>query len=88
MELLEAQVNGIEDNDKQSLCPKRKRQELTEHQKEVRRAQQGRERDCSGHGPGMRTYTALDFSQGNEESQDSQEFRNAESILEMLRRTG
>ncbi|XP_057508654.1 uncharacterized protein LOC130791508 [Actinidia eriantha] len=88
VKLLEGKANGIEDNDKQSFCPKRKRQELTEHQKEVRRAQQGRERDCSGHGPGIRTYTALDFSQGNEESQDSQEIRDAESILEMLSRTG
>ncbi|KAK6945142.1 Telomere-associated protein Rif1, N-terminal [Dillenia turbinata] len=52
--------------------PKRKRLELTQHQKEVRRAQQGRERDCSGHGPGIRTYASVDFSQGNEEeSQES-----------------
>ena len=37
-------------------------QELIEHQNEVRRAQQGREKDCSGHGPGIRTYTSVDFS--------------------------
>ncbi|KAL8497864.1 hypothetical protein ACS0TY_021276 [Phlomoides rotata] len=49
---------------------KRKRAELTDHQKEVRRAQQGRGRDSSGHGPGIRTYTNVDFSQENEESQD------------------
>ena len=55
-----------------NLGAKRKRGELTEHQKEVRRAQQGRTRDSSGHGPCIQTYTALDFSQGNEESQDSQ----------------
>ncbi|KAK3213155.1 hypothetical protein Dsin_017861 [Dipteronia sinensis] len=66
--------------------PRRKKLELTEHQKEVRRAQQGRERDCSGHGPGIRTYTSLDFSQGNEDSQESQDTRNPEAILEMLRR--
>lgn len=65
---------------------KRKKSELTEHQKEVRRAQQGRERDCNGHGPGIRTYTGVDFSQGNEESQDSEDIRDAESILELLRR--
>lgn len=53
------------------LGSKRKRSELTEHQKEVRRAQQGRTRDCAGHGPGIRTYTAVDFSQGNDESQNS-----------------
>ncbi|KAH7861068.1 hypothetical protein Vadar_021271 [Vaccinium darrowii] len=66
---------------------KRKRRELTEHQKEVRRAQQGRERDCNGHGPGIRTYTGVDFSQGNDESQDSEEIRDAESILELLRKS-
>ncbi|KAL8136082.1 uncharacterized protein LOC141713639 [Apium graveolens] len=65
---------------------KRKRPELTEHQKEVRRAQQGRARDCDGRGPGIRTYTSVDFSQGNEESQESQEIRNADAILEMLRK--
>ncbi|KAK1403513.1 Telomere-associated protein Rif [Heracleum sosnowskyi] len=65
---------------------KRKRPELTEHQKEVRRAQQGRVRDCDGRGPGIRTYTSVDFSQGNEESQESQEIRNADAILEMLRK--
>ncbi|KAI4344179.1 hypothetical protein L6164_011435 [Bauhinia variegata] len=65
---------------------KRKRLELTEHQKEVRRAQQGRVRDCGGHGPGVRTYTDLDFSQGFEDSQDSQEIRDSEAILQMLRK--
>ncbi|XP_021760749.1 uncharacterized protein LOC110725593 [Chenopodium quinoa] len=71
---------------------KRKRSELTEHQKEVRRAQQGRLRDCSGHGPGVRTYTGADFSQGNhEDSQDSQDFENvrdSELILNLLRKSG
>lgn len=66
---------------------KRKRLELTEHQKEVRRAQQGRERDCGGHGlGGIRTYTNLDFSQGNEDSQESQEIWNLESILDMSKK--
>ncbi|KAL6974135.1 hypothetical protein U1Q18_028318 [Sarracenia purpurea var. burkii] len=86
VELVGNEVMGVDCNDKKYSCPKRKRRELTEHQKEVRRAQQGREKDCNGHGPGIRTYTALDFSQGNDESQDSQEIRDAESILEMLRR--
>ncbi|KAK6941695.1 hypothetical protein RJ641_027072 [Dillenia turbinata] len=63
---------------------KRKRLGLTEHQKEVRPAQQGRERDCSGHGPSIPTYADVDFSQGNEESQESQEIRNADSILQMI----
>lgn len=50
---------------------KRKKLELTERQKEVRRAQQGRSKDCEGRGPGVRTYTSVDFSQGNEtESQE------------------
>ncbi|CAN1282991.1 Telomere-associated protein RIF1 [Linum perenne] len=65
---------------------KRDRLELTEHQREVRRAQQGRAMDCNGHGPGIRTYTGADFSQGNEDSQESQELRNPESILELLRK--
>lgn len=67
-------------------CQKRKRSELTEHQKEVRRAQQGKRRDCSGHGPGIRTYTSVDFSQGNDDSQDSQDIRDPELILDLLRR--
>lgn len=66
---------------------KRKRLELTEHQKEVRRAQQGRDKDCGGHGPGIRTYTGADFSQGNEDSQEeSQEIRDPDAILELLRK--
>ncbi|XP_047262512.1 uncharacterized protein LOC107854333 isoform X2 [Capsicum annuum] len=65
---------------------KRRHTELTEHQKEVRRAQQGRSMDCSGHGPGIRTYTSVDFSQENEESQESQDIRDADTILEMLRK--
>ncbi|XP_054821010.1 uncharacterized protein LOC129319925 isoform X2 [Prosopis cineraria] len=65
---------------------KRKRLELTEHQKEVKRAQQGRERDGGGHGPGIRTYTNIDFSQGLEDSQESQEVRDSEAILHMLRK--
>ncbi|XP_052200008.1 uncharacterized protein LOC127806635 [Diospyros lotus] len=64
---------AIKHNKKQSSYLKRRRQELTEHQKDVRRAQQGRDRDCNGHGPGIRTYTTVDFSQGYEESQNSQE---------------
>ncbi|XP_034699080.1 uncharacterized protein LOC117924545 isoform X2 [Vitis riparia] len=86
VELVEATVNDSGDKDKPSPSLKRKRLELTEHQKEVRRAQQGRERDTNGHGPGIRTYTSVDFSQGNEESQESQEIRNPESIFEKLRR--
>ncbi|XP_065851360.1 uncharacterized protein [Euphorbia lathyris] len=73
---------------KNDLCcsSKRKRLELTEHQKEVRREQQGRTMYCSGHGPGVRTYTSVDFSQGNDDSQDSQETQIPDSILEMLRK--
>ncbi|KAK4369947.1 hypothetical protein RND71_009422 [Anisodus tanguticus] len=77
-------VELMEGNTKMCSSSKRRHTELTEHQKEVRRAQQGREMDCSGHGPGIRTYTSVDFSQGNEESQESQDFRDADSILEML----
>ncbi|CAI9779690.1 unnamed protein product [Fraxinus pennsylvanica] len=73
VEFMENVTNGLQHNDVTSLSSKRKRPELTEHQKEVRRAQQGRMMDCSGHGPGIRTYTSVDFSQGNEESQDSQD---------------
>ncbi|KAM2975545.1 hypothetical protein FF1_001697 [Malus domestica] len=65
---------------------KRKRLEVTEHQKEVRRAQQGRERDCSGHSPGIQTFTSMDFLQGNEDTQDNQDIQNAECILELLRK--
>nr|XP_043625325.1 uncharacterized protein LOC122596761 [Erigeron canadensis] len=67
---------------------KRKRLELTEHQKEVRRAQQGRSKDCEGRGPGVRTYTSVDFSQGveDESQEESQDLRNTEAILEMLKR--
>lgn len=81
-------VELVKDHEK-SLGNKRKRLELTEHQKEVRRAQQGRSRDCEGRGPGVRTYTSVDFSQGTEdESQESQDLRNTEAILEMLKRDG
>ncbi|VFQ67392.1 unnamed protein product [Cuscuta campestris] len=66
---------------------KRARGELTEHQKEVRRAQQGRGSDALGRGPGIRTYTSVDFSQdNNEESQESQDIRDADSIMEMVRK--
>ncbi|GAV88198.1 Rif1_N domain-containing protein [Cephalotus follicularis] len=85
VELIEDTMNHFDQMDKLSSSFKRKRLELTEHQKEVRRAQQGRERDCSGHGPGIRTYTSIDFSQGNEDSQESQDVRDPESILEMLK---
>ncbi|CAK7345384.1 unnamed protein product [Dovyalis caffra] len=86
VELLEDTVNQFERKNKLCSSSKRKRLELTGHQKEVRRAQQGRGMDCSGHGPGILTYTSVDFSQGNEDSQESQEIRDPESILEMLRR--
>ncbi|KAJ4951838.1 hypothetical protein NE237_028670 [Protea cynaroides] len=86
VEFMEHTGNGSNPCDYPSWSLKKKKLELTEHQKEVRRAQQGRERDCNGHGPGVRTYTNADFSQGNEDSQESQELRNPESILEMLRR--
>lgn len=70
------------------LSFKKKRLELTEHQKEVRRAQQGRERDNGGHGPGIRTYTNADFSQSHDDSQESQEeIKDAEAILQMFRKT-
>ncbi|RAL44193.1 hypothetical protein DM860_016439 [Cuscuta australis] len=66
---------------------KRARGELTEHQKEVRRAQQGRGSDALGRGPGIRTYTSVDFTQdNNEESQESQDIRDADSIMEMVRK--
>ncbi|KAA3486060.1 Armadillo-type [Gossypium australe] len=84
----EGMIPGSNQNNKPPSNSKRKRVELTEHQKEVRRAQQGRERDCNGHGPGVQTYTSLDFSQGNQESQDSQDIRDSEAMLEMLRRVG
>ncbi|KAK9993028.1 hypothetical protein SO802_022731 [Lithocarpus litseifolius] len=86
VEFVEDTVNQLQHEEKLSPRLKRKSLELTEHQKEVRRAQQGRERDCSGHGPGIQTYTSVDFSQGNEDSQDSQEIRDPESIMEMLKR--
>ncbi|KAI9117300.1 hypothetical protein K1719_011466 [Acacia pycnantha] len=66
-------AGGYKVTPKKPLNLKRKRLELTEHQKEVKRAQQGRERDAGGHGPGIRTYTNVDFSQGLEDSQESQE---------------
>ncbi|KAI4380463.1 hypothetical protein MLD38_006652 [Melastoma candidum] len=56
---------------KQMARKKQKGTELTEHQKEVRAAQLGRSMDCEGRGPGVRTYTILDFSQGNEDSQEA-----------------
>ncbi|KAF5203455.1 Telomere-associated protein rif1 [Thalictrum thalictroides] len=86
VELMEDRQNDFRSTNKLVPGLKRRKFELTEHQKEVRRAQQGRDRDCSGHGPGIRTYTSVDFSQGNEESQESQELRDPESILEMLRK--
>ncbi|XP_061951001.1 uncharacterized protein LOC133674057 isoform X2 [Populus nigra] len=87
VELVEDTANQFEPENRLGSSSKRKRVGLTEHQKEVRRAQQGRGMDCSGHGPGIRTYTSVDFSQGNEDSQESQEIRDPESILELLRRT-
>ena len=86
VEFVEDTVNQLQHKEKLSPRLKRKSLELTEHQNEVRRAQQGRERDCSGHGPGIRTYTSVDFSQRNEDSQESQEIRDPESIMEMLKR--
>nr|XP_023896732.1 uncharacterized protein LOC112008629 [Quercus suber]POE55596.1 telomere-associated protein rif1 [Quercus suber] len=86
VQFVEDTVNQLQHEEKLSPRLKRKSLELTEHQKEVRRAQQGRERDCSGHGPGIRTYTSVDFSQGNEDSQESQEIRDPESIMQMLKR--
>ncbi|GFQ00452.1 hypothetical protein PHJA_002189200 [Phtheirospermum japonicum] len=87
VEIVGNPISGPEDFEEIYLGAKRKRRpELTEHQKEVRRAQQGRATDCNGHGPGIRTYTSVDFSQGNEESQDSPDIRDAESILGMLRK--
>ncbi|XWS17107.1 hypothetical protein CRYUN_Cryun33cG0039400 [Craigia yunnanensis] len=88
VELMEGMIGEFNQKDKPPSFPKRKRPELTEHQKEVRRAQEGKERDCSGHGPGIRTYTSLDFSQGNEDSQENQDIRDSEAMLEMLRKVG
>ncbi|KAH0656959.1 hypothetical protein KY285_031841 [Solanum tuberosum] len=85
VELVGNAANSSEGNDRIYSKSKRRHTELTEHQKEVRRAQQGRSMDCSGHGPGIRTYTSVDFSQGNE-SQESQDIRDADTILEMLRK--
>ncbi|KAL8247956.1 hypothetical protein R6Q59_009172 [Mikania micrantha] len=81
--LLDDHANGSGSNG-----PKKKRLELTEHQKEVRRAQQGRSNDCEGRGPGFRTYTSVDFSQENqdESQEESQDVRNVETILEMLKK--
>ncbi|XP_076956956.1 uncharacterized protein LOC143632283 [Bidens hawaiensis] len=81
VELMDDRVNG---------SGKRKRLELTEHQKEVRRAQQGRSKDCEGRGPGVRTYTSADFSQEtqDESQEESQDVRNVESILDMLKKGG
>nr|GFA93236.1 hypothetical protein [Tanacetum cinerariifolium] len=69
-------VNGLGSNGS-----KRKKLELTERQKEVRR-------DCEGRGPGVRTYTSVDFSQGTEDEsqEESQDARNVEFILEMLKK--
>ncbi|XP_076906258.1 uncharacterized protein LOC143562310 [Bidens hawaiensis] len=86
VELMDDRVNGL------GGCngPKRKRLELTEHQKEVRRAQQGKLKDCEGRGPGVRTYTSADFSQEtqDESQEESQDVRNVESILDMLKKGG
>ncbi|KAI3711707.1 hypothetical protein L1987_70249 [Smallanthus sonchifolius] len=83
VELMDDHVNGSGSNG-----PKRKKLELTEHQKEVRRAQQGRSKDCEGRGPGVRTYTSVDFSQENqdESQEESQDVRNVEVISEMLKK--
>ncbi|XP_015894129.1 uncharacterized protein LOC107428164 isoform X1 [Ziziphus jujuba] len=86
IELVKDCMNHVKHKEMPYSSLKRRRLELTEHQKEVRRAQQGRGMDCGGHGPGIRTYTNVDFSQGNEDSQESQEFRDSESMLEMLKR--
>ncbi|XP_030464746.1 uncharacterized protein LOC115684187 isoform X1 [Syzygium oleosum] len=85
VELVEVPKNQLEHMKEPLPKVKRKRSELTEHQKEVRRAQRGRERDCGMHGPGIRTYTSVDFSQGNDDSQES-DIQNQESILDVLRR--
>lgn len=45
-------------------------------------------RDCGGHGTGIRTYTGADFSQWNDDSQESLHIRNPELILDLLRRAG
>ncbi|GKV02622.1 hypothetical protein SLEP1_g15039 [Rubroshorea leprosula] len=86
VELMGTIVNQFEKGDKLPSSSKPKKRELTEHQKEVRRAQQGRDRDCARHGPGIWTYTSVDFSQGNEDSPESQDIRNPEAILEMFRK--
>ncbi|XP_030511814.1 uncharacterized protein LOC115726183 [Rhodamnia argentea] len=85
VELVEVPKYPLEHMEEPSPKVKRKWSELTDHQKEVRRAQRGGERDCGTHGPGIRTYTSVDFSQGNDDSQES-DIQNQESILDVLRR--
>ncbi|KAH9329689.1 hypothetical protein KI387_001797, partial [Taxus chinensis] len=60
---------------------KRKQCPLTDHQREVKRAQRGCGIDTMGHGPGIKTYTAADFSQGNGDSEEPEEFNLADIIL-------
>ncbi|XP_057874103.2 uncharacterized protein LOC131080028 [Cryptomeria japonica] len=61
---------------------KRKQCPLTDHQREVKRAQRGRGMDTMGHGPGIKTYTAADFSQGNGDSEEPEEFNLADIIFD------
>jgi telomere-associated protein RIF1 len=64
----------------------RKLHPLTDHQREVKRAQRGRGMDTMGHGPGIKTYTAADFSQGNGDSEEPEELNITDIILDKCRK--
>lgn len=71
VEFMENGMNFLEDNVNELLRWKNK-VGINWASQEVKRAQQGRGRDCSGQGPGIRTYIYQYWrSQGSEESQDS-----------------
>lgn len=68
------------------LSVERKLRPLTDHQREVKRAQRGRGMDTMGHGPGIKTYTAADFSQGNGDSEEPEELNITDIILDKCRK--
>lgn len=68
------------------LSVKTKLHPLTDHQREVKRAQRGRGMDTMGHGPGIKTYTAADFSQGNGDSEEPEELNLTDIILDKCRK--
>eukprot|EP01018_Ginkgo_biloba_P014574 Gb_29910 [translate_table: standard] len=61
---------------------------LTDHQREVKRAQRGSGMDTMGHGPGIKTYTGADFShsQGNGDSEEPEELLLADIILDTCKK--